>query len=197
MTWNSFHRRGDVLRDVVATADERRDGLLPTQLPGVSDHFTDEIDLVGALLLKWHARLSVQIERTLGHEPLDPEAAVAAAWRSTAQQLPGVRLVIDRCAAAPQGSPLATAMERARVREWGHLATAAGLAHLGPRALAAGRRIEEVAREGLELPRAQAASVDAAPAATVPPAEPVARAGPGRSADRESFVERLKAAIAA
>lgn len=194
MTWNSFHRRGEILRDVVETADERRDGVLPMQLPGVTESFTDEIDLIGALLLKWHARLSVQVERTLGHEPLDPEAAVASAWRATAEQLPGVRLVIDRCTAAPEGSPMAQAMARAQHREWARLAAAAGLAHdQGPRALAAGLRLEALAREGLDL-RPAAAPV---PAQQVVPTEAATPVGPDRSADRESFVERLKAALAA
>ena len=29
MTWTSFHRRGDVLRDVIESADQRLDGVLP------------------------------------------------------------------------------------------------------------------------------------------------------------------------
>ena len=36
MTWTSFHRRGDVLRDVIAAADQRRDGVLPRDVAGVS-----------------------------------------------------------------------------------------------------------------------------------------------------------------
>ena len=36
MTWTSFHRRGDVLRDVIAAADQRLDGTLPRDVDGVS-----------------------------------------------------------------------------------------------------------------------------------------------------------------
>src|SRR4051794_39292552 len=49
MTWTSFHRRGDVLREVIAAADQRRDGLLPSDVDGVSETFTDELDLLAAL----------------------------------------------------------------------------------------------------------------------------------------------------
>ena len=45
MTWTSYHRRGDVLRTVVATADQRRDGTLPTDVDGVAATFRDDLDL--------------------------------------------------------------------------------------------------------------------------------------------------------
>ena len=57
MSWKAFHHRGETLRVVVDTANERRDGVLPMDAPGVTENFTDELDLIGALLLKWHARL--------------------------------------------------------------------------------------------------------------------------------------------
>src|SRR5690349_1101451 len=118
MSWTAFHSRGETLHAVVEAANSHRDGILPMQVPGVTENFTDEIDLVGALLLKWHARLSGNIERALLREPMDLEAAVAAAWRTTAEQLVGVRLVIDQCMLAPETAEMATAMERAREREW-------------------------------------------------------------------------------
>src|SRR6187551_2655353 len=54
MTWTSFHRRGDVLRDVIAAADQRGDGVLPRDVHGVSATFADDLDLLAALQLKWH-----------------------------------------------------------------------------------------------------------------------------------------------
>src|SRR3954468_10346327 len=102
MSWTAFHSRGETLQAVVDTANARRDGVLPMQVPGVAQNFTDEIDLVGALLLKWHARLSGNIERALLREPMDLESAVASAWRTTAEQMPGVRLVIDQCQEHPE-----------------------------------------------------------------------------------------------
>ena len=70
MTWDAFHRRGDVLRAVVAEANRRRDGVLPMDLPGVAETFGDELDLVAALQLRWHTRLAGRIERALaGRSP--------------------------------------------------------------------------------------------------------------------------------
>src|SRR3954454_4287590 len=102
MSWNAFHSRGETLHAVVDAANTHRDGILPMQVPGVAENFTDDIDLVGALLLKWHARLSGNLERALMRQPMDLQAAVASAWWTTAEQLPGVRLVIDRCMEDPQ-----------------------------------------------------------------------------------------------
>lgn len=184
MSWTAFHSRGEILRAVVDTANRRCDGVLPTQEPGVAEHFTDEIDLVGALLLKWHTRLAGNIERALMREPMNLEAAVVAAWRTTAEQMPGVRLVVDRCAESPETSEMATTMERAREREWIRLAVAAGLANAqGPAAVEAGRRIEELAREGLVT----------APVAETPEVTEAA----GDDTPTESFVDRIKAVLAA
>jgi hypothetical protein len=185
MSWTAFHSRGETLHAVVDTANANRDGILPMQVPGVSENFTDEIDLVGALLLKWHARLSGNIERALVREPMNLESAVASAWRTTAEQLPGVRLVIDRCALAPQTSEMEAAMQRAREREWLRLAMAAGLASgQSPAAIEAGRRVEELAREGLADDRVLVARE---------PVETTEQIDPPTA----SFVDRIKAVLAA
>ncbi len=156
MSWKTFHNRGETLRVVIDTANSRRDGVLPMDVPGVAEHFIDELDLVGALLLKWHARLSGNIERALVREPMDLESAVASAWHTTAEQMPGVRLVIDGCAGRPAGPEMARAMFRAREKEWARLAVAAGLANTQDEpAAAAGRRLEERARLGLPGPAAR------------------------------------------
>src|SRR5207342_3890107 len=80
MTWTSFHRRGDVLRDVIAVADERRDGVLPADVDGVSATFADDLDLLAALQLKWHTRLAGRIEREQLNQPMDLRHAVVRAW---------------------------------------------------------------------------------------------------------------------
>ncbi len=189
MTWNAFARREEILRAVVDTADRRLDGNLPTDLPGVTDEFATETDLVSALLLKWHARLSGNVERILMNEPIGLEDAVAAAWRRTAEQMPGVRLILDR-AGHHDNTELAPMVDRAQQREWARLAMAAGMANsASPAAVRAGRRIEESARTGLVLPTAQAA-----------PVETGAEAETGAQAvheANESFVRRLKAVLAA
>jgi len=184
MSWNAFHSRGETLHAVVDAANTHRDGILPMQVPGVTENFTDEIDLVGALLLKWHARLSGNLERALMREPMNLEAAVASAWRTTAEQLPGVRLVIDRCTQWPQTPEMEQAMARARERDWVRLATAAGLASAqSPAAVAAGRRVEELAREGLS--------------SELEPDEPEPVEDAGSTRPTESFVDRIKAVLAA
>jgi hypothetical protein len=198
MSWTAFHSRGETLHAVVDTANANRDGILPMQVPGVTENFTDEIDLVGALLLKWHARLSGNIERALVREPMNLEGAVASAWRHTAEQLPGVRLVIDHCFDFPETAEMASAMDRAREREWVRLAMAAGLASgQSPAAVAAGRRVEELAREGL--------TVEREPVEPVEPAQPVEDTEPTEPAESTeqvdpptaSFVDRIKAVLAA
>jgi hypothetical protein len=147
MTWNSFHHRGAILQTVVETVDARRDGVLPMQLPGVRQSFRDELDLLAALQLKWHARLSGNIERALMSEPLDLEGAIASAWRLTSEQMPGVRAVLDHYTGAPSDAEMATALGRASEKEWVRLAAAAGLANDESAAAArAGRQLELRAR---------------------------------------------------
>ena len=150
--WHTHHNRGEILRTVIATADERLDGALPTDLLGVSSAFRDDLDLLGALSLKWHTRLAARIERELTHGPTDLETAVVAGWRATARDLPGVRMILDRYLAAPTSPEMAEAMTRSHAKERVLLAVLAGKApaHLGLDADAArvGALIEERARAG-------------------------------------------------
>jgi hypothetical protein len=117
MGWDNLHRRSDVLRRVVDEADRRRDGVLPVDVPGVRETFADEVDLVAALHLRWHTRLSGRIEQALCDDPADPEAAVVHGWRRAEAELPGVRAVLDACGAAPATEEMARALRRARDKE--------------------------------------------------------------------------------
>ena len=126
MTWKSFHNRGEILRTVIATANVRRDGVLPMDVAGVTETFGDELSLLAALQLKWHTRLSGHIERALVAQPLDLEVAVQSAWREAADDMPGVRLVLDHYRAEPADEAMATAMRKATVKEHMLLATMAG-----------------------------------------------------------------------
>ena len=74
MTWTSYRNRGEILRTVIATADARRDGLLPWDVEGVAESFGDELTLLGALQLRWHTRLAGRIERELMARPMAFEA---------------------------------------------------------------------------------------------------------------------------
>ncbi len=173
MTWDSFHRRGDVLRAVTDEVNARCDGVLPMDLPGVAETFDDATDLLGALQLRWFTMLSGQIDRLMVDEPIDLDQTVVRAWRSAAEALPGVRAVLD---AARDGNDLeiAKAMATATAKERQMMALMAGRASqfdLDERAVRAGALIEERARAGVVL-------------------TPAPRAG-------RTFMERLKARLAA
>lgn len=226
MTWDAFHNRGETLRAVVDIADTRRDGLLPMQLPGVSENFHDELDLISALSLKWHTRLSGHLERELAAQPMDPEAAVARAWRRTADQTPGVRLILDRYTEFPLDARMGQALDRAERKEWVRLAVSAGLASdAGDRAAAVGQRIASRGRAAsadLRIPAQRPApevethvetTVPATIAATVPATVAATVSGPITPTSTEpapelslpgtaephsgSLVDRIKAALAA
>lgn len=151
MTWKTFHSRGEILRTVIATANARRDGILPTDVEGVSETFADDLELLGTLQLKWHTRLSGHIERQLVEQPLDLPLAVATAWGNACDELPGVRLVLDHYRAEPLDDAMAQAMAKATVKEHALLAVMAGRASVGGVAAEAeaapiGAAIEERAR---------------------------------------------------
>jgi hypothetical protein len=181
MTWTSFHRRGDVLRDVIAAADARRDGVLPRDVDGVSATFADDLDLLAALQLKWHTRLAGRIEREQLSQPLDLRAAVVRAWRRTADELPGIRAILDEQRDRPVDAATADAMRKSAAKEHILLAVMAGLASAhDDRAAAVGARIEDEAKAGW-------------------PASPdgLDERSHGHRADRPGLLERLKAALAA
>ncbi|MDO9455470.1 hypothetical protein [Nocardioides sp.] len=178
MTWKTFHSRGEILRTVIATANTRRDGLLPTDVDGVADTFADDLELLGTLQLKWHTRLAGHIERQLLEQPLDLPLAVATAWGSACDELPGVRLVLDHYRAEPDDAAMAQAMAKATVKEHALLAVMAGQGAIGgvqaeAEAAPIGARIEERAR-----------SLHRGVPTLVPEARP-------------SFLERLRSVLAA
>ncbi|WP_210438450.1 hypothetical protein [Nocardioides xinjiangensis] len=174
MTWTSHHRRADVLREVIRTADSRLDRRLPMDVAGVAETFGDDVTLLGALQLRWHTRLAGRIERELADQPLDLPRAVAVAWRRAAEDMPGVRAVIDHHVAHPSSPEMARTTAIAAGKEHELLALMAGRASApGDAARRAGRAIESAAR-----------------ASYVPGAVP-------RQPPAPSLVQRLKAVLAA
>ncbi|GAA4696934.1 hypothetical protein [Nocardioides conyzicola] len=173
MTWTSFHRRGEVLRDVTASANRRRDGHLPMELTGVAETFGDELTLLAALQLRWHTRLAGRIERELLAEPMELEDAVVAAWHTTADELPGVLAILDRERTAPSTPEISEALAKAAAKEHTLLAMMSGRVST-PDATAA--------RIGAEIEDRARATYVVAP---VPVAEP------------SGFLHRLKAVVAA
>ncbi|QZY28392.1 hypothetical protein [Nocardioides coralli] len=164
MTWIAFRSRGEILRDVTTTADARRDGLLPLDVEGVRASFRDELELLGALQLRWHTRLSGRIERELASQPLDLEQAVVTAWQATADELPGIRAILDHYRDQPVDAAMAEAMRTATAKEHTLLAVMAGRAGLGDAgAPRVGAAIEERARDGYRPPRPRKGGEHAAP----------------------------------
>ncbi|MEJ7834308.1 MAG: hypothetical protein WKF79_15445 [Nocardioides sp.] len=175
MTWKSFHNRGDILRSVIATANVRRDGILPMDVDGVTETFGDELTLLAALQLKWHTRLAGHIERELMTQPMDLEQAVGNAWSEAADELPGVRVVLDHYRAEPLDAAMAEAMHKATRKELMFLAAMAGLSSVqDPASVSIGERIETNARHAHR--GVATLTVDA---------------------DRPSLLDRLKAVVAA
>ena len=178
MTWDTFHRRAEVLRNVIAEADRRRDGTLPMELPGVAETFGDELTLLGALQLRWHTHLAGAVERELMAHPTDLEDAVSRGWRAAATDLPGVRRILDESTAGRHAPEAARLLERAQRKDWTLLAAMAGKASPSDhRAADVGRRIEERARAAYRPTRAGARRAE--------------------SSHRPSMIDRLKAHLVA
>lgn len=153
MTWTARTSRAEILREVSAVADQRRDGRLPTDLDGVRGVFRDDLDLLGALQLRWATRLAGRIDRELMDQPLDLEAAVVTAWRNTAAELPGIRTILDHHRDHPADDHTARALAVATGKERAWLAVMAGQAGLAdPGAAEVGAWIEEKARAGHRAP---------------------------------------------
>ncbi|MFT4286245.1 hypothetical protein [Nocardioides sp.] len=147
MTWTTFHSRGEILRNVIDVADRRRDGLLPMSLDGVAEKFDGELDLLGALQLRWHTRLAGRVEQELAGQPLDLEAGVIDAWRAVAAEMPGVRATLDHYRAEPLDEEMARMLARAVAKEHILLAVMAGHAAVSDQlAVVVGSRIEQRAR---------------------------------------------------
>ena len=174
MTWTSFHRRGEILRTVIHTADERLDGALSMDLDGVREAFGDEHTLLGALQLRWHTRLAGRIERELMYQPMDLEGAVVTAWHHTVDELPGIRAVLDRHRQRPTDTAMAEMVAKSLAKEHLLLAVMSGRGNAeDPMSTAVGARIEGRAR-----------------ASYVP-------ATAGHEAERPTMMTWLKAALAA
>lgn len=118
--------RAAILRDVISAGNARRDGRLPLDVPGAREVFADDLDLLGALQLRWQTRLAGRIERALMEQPMDLEGAVVAAWHRTADELPSVLAIVDRHRAEPTSAEMAASMRRSADKERELLALAAG-----------------------------------------------------------------------
>lgn len=182
MTWKSSHdrpllNRGEILRTVIETAEARRDGVVPMDVPGVAETFRDELTLIGALQLRWISRLSGRIERELMSEPMDLESAVVAAWAGLAAEMPGVRAILDHYRDHPLDDAMARAMSVSTAKEQAMLAVLAGRSSTtDPAAIRVGAAIEQRARD-----------VHVAPS----------RPAGAHAAEHTTLVDRIRAVLAA
>ena len=203
MTWTVTHHRGAILRAVAHEVNAQNTGLLPMHLEGVAETFHDELDVIAGLYLQWHARLSANVDDALMAENDDPAGLVAGAWAKTAQQLPGIRRVIDTYTENPLDDRMADALDKARRTELARLGCAAGASQLANEtAEHTGEEIVSHAR-GLAQIRNEIAAVEAASAASaaetsvIDPVEENLAIPAQKSAQRNSFADRIRAALAA
>ncbi|MET0819391.1 MAG: hypothetical protein ABWY58_00375 [Aeromicrobium sp.] len=171
MTWDAYHRRKTVLREMLAVADRRPDvtlaELLDT-LPDAREAFPTETDALYDLQMAWFQRLSGQMDRLLADESESPELVPVTAWVSAAADMPGARALLDAHRDAP-------ALRKAVAKELAYLAMSAGVPATSPDVTSHGRRIQESARDEL---------------AAFPPK-------PVDEAPRPGIIARLRSAIAA
>lgn len=181
MTWKAYHNRGEVLRSVIDAAAARQDGLLPMDVAGVAETFRDDLDLLAALQLKWHTRLTGHVDRLMVTQPMDLQQKVAMAWRNTAEELPGVRKILDHYREEPTTEAMAHAMRVATAKEYQYLAVMAGRSGLAD---------ETSERIGAEIEQAGRDLFHGVTAVIVPESE-------DEEPQRQGLLERLRAVIAA
>lgn len=143
--WNAYHRRAAALRDLVAELDGD-----PAADPAWTSEraaaFSDRDDLLVALHELWTRRLLGRVDLRLELDVTDTRETVEQAWREVADELPGVRRVLDRHVDHP-------ALAHLETHEHRMLAVTAGLATLGDshtRAASIGRGL--VVRSRAETP---------------------------------------------
>jgi hypothetical protein len=142
IAWDNYRRRATALRRVIADLDRSGSSTLPwgDELAAV---FDDRDDLLVALHDAWTRRLTGRVDLALEIDEHPPGASVALAWHEVADELAGVRRVLDRQA----DNPVLRSSER---QEHRLLAVAAGVATINdplPRSAAAGVRLVARIRE--------------------------------------------------
>jgi hypothetical protein len=99
------------------------------------------------LQLRWHTRLSGRIEQALSEAPAELEDAVVEAWRSTADELVGVREILDAQRVSPSTPEIGEALVKAHRKDLQLLAAMAGRASVADvAAVRVGQAIEDEAR---------------------------------------------------
>ncbi|RHW27056.1 hypothetical protein D0Z08_10290 [Nocardioides immobilis] len=111
-----YRQRYRALKLVIEEMDRRRDGVIPSQVAELWEVFEDDVDLVGALQMRWYTRLSgrIDFEQSRGH---DRDQAVVSAWRLTHAEMPGVRMALDRLLESPTCPQMGLMLAKAQRNE--------------------------------------------------------------------------------
>jgi hypothetical protein len=145
MTWNAYNRRKEVLREILAIADQRRDisitDLLDT-VDGGREAYANETELLFDVQMTWFQRLSGQLDRQLVDGVDTPEIMAISAWVNAASEMPGARALLD----AEVNNP---ALGKAFAKELTLLAASAGVPWNHPDLSGHGERLRDSARESV------------------------------------------------
>lgn len=115
---------------------------------GVREKFVDELDLLGAIQLRWHTRLAGHIERRLSEQPMDLESAVIDAWHAATDEMPGARQILDHYRVHPTDERMRAVVEKTVHKEYVMLAVMAGKGRVADDfAAPLGAAIEQRARD--------------------------------------------------
>jgi hypothetical protein len=136
IAWDTYHRRATALRRVIADLDRSGSSTLPWD-EELATVFDDPDDLLVALHDVWTRRLAGRVDLALEIDEHESAESVALAWREVADELSGLRRVLDR----QEDNPVLRHSVR---HEHRLLAVAAGFATIGDppsRSAAAGERV--------------------------------------------------------
>lgn len=142
IAWDTYHRRSTALRRVISDLDRTGSFELPWN-DELAATFDDPDDLLVALNDVWTRRLAARVDLALEIDEHASGESVALAWREVADELAGVRRVLDRQAEHP-------ALRASRRHEHRMLAVSAGVATTGDptsRSAVAGERLVARIRE--------------------------------------------------
>jgi hypothetical protein len=142
IAWDTYHRRATALRRVIADLDRSGSSTLQWN-DELAVVFDDPDDLLVALHDVWTRRLAGRVDLALEIDEHESPESVALAWREVADELAGVRRVLDRQADHP-------ALRHSRRQEHRMLAVSAGVATIGDptsHSAAAGERLVARIRE--------------------------------------------------
>ncbi|MGH3360229.1 MAG: hypothetical protein ACRDO7_15615 [Nocardioidaceae bacterium] len=101
MTWEQVHRRNRVVRDIVERAADGQLPLSADDREAIEAEFSAFDDFLLQVHALWARAFDARVDSVLECRPLDRTAAVADVCAGLADDLPGVRRVLDEHADAP------------------------------------------------------------------------------------------------